>query len=77
MNRTPQAIFADLMDALTRMTVLNAEMQTAPVEDVDLVTKWDAQADRAMAAHAEFVIQADALSDIEALLETTYGGVPS
>lgn len=78
MTRSPAQAFADLSDALTRMTALNLQMQADPFcGDVDLVTLWDAQADRAMAAHGELVIQAEALHDIEAMLDATYGGVPS
>jgi hypothetical protein len=78
MIRSPAQAFADLSDALTRMTALNLDMQTDRVgEDATLITAWDAQADRAMAAHRELVINADALHDIEAMLAVTYGGVPS
>ncbi|MBU0780047.1 MAG: hypothetical protein KKC72_08400 [Alphaproteobacteria bacterium] len=78
MMRSPAQAFADLSDALTRMTALNLDMQTDRVgQDAALITAWDAQADRAMAAHCELVINADALRDIEAMLAVTYGGVPS
>lgn len=78
MSRSPAEVFADLSDALTRMTALNLQMQTVRIgEDAALITAWDAQADRAMAAHGELVMQEDALRDIAAMLDATYGGVPS
>lgn len=78
MNRSPAQAFADMSDALTRMTTLNLQMQADRIgEDAALITAWDAQADRAMAAHGELVINQDALRDIAALLDATYGGVPS
>lgn len=75
MNRSPAQAYADLSDAMTRMTALNLQLQT----DVDhaLLTAFDAQVDRAMEAFQELSIQQDALRDIEALLSVTYGGVPS
>ena len=78
MSRSPAQAFADLSDALTRMTALNLQMQTDQFgKDASLITAWDAQADRAMAAHDDLIIHEDAMRDIVALLDATYAGVPS
>ena len=78
MSRSPAQAFADLSDALTRMTALNLQLQTDHAgEDASLIAAWDAQADRAMAAHDDLIIHEDAMRDIVALLDATYAGVPS
>ena len=77
MSRSPQQAFADLSAALTEMVSLQQQMQSEK-EDTDnnLITLWDAQADRAMGAWGELINQQDALRDIKGLLNVTYGGAP-
>lgn len=75
MTRSTVQSFADLTAALTSMCELHEQMQTDEHgQDRNLVTLWDAQADRAMAAFQELVLKDDALRDITALLAASYGG---
>ncbi|MBM1816232.1 hypothetical protein [Pseudosulfitobacter pseudonitzschiae] len=77
MSRSPVQSFADLKDALTQMVSLDSQMEDDKLnEEVGLVNEWDDQANRAMAAFSELMLQEDALRDIEALIATTYGGEP-
>lgn len=76
MRRSPVQAFADLKGAMTRMIMLNNYMSVDQNgEGSGLVTLRDAQADIAMQAFADLVLQEEALGDIEQLLEATYGGV--
>lgn len=75
MIRSPVQSFADLTSALTAMCELHEQMQTDEHgQDRNLITLWDAQADRAMVAFQELVVKDEALRDIAALLVATYGG---
>lgn len=75
MSRSPVQSFTDLTAALTSMCELHDQMQTDDQgQDRNLITRWDAQADRAMVAFQELVVKEDALRDITALLAATYGG---
>lgn len=75
MSRSPVQSFADLSAALTSMCELHDQMQTDDQgQDRNLITRWGAQADRAMVAFQELVVKDDALRDITALLVATYGG---
>ena len=74
MSRSPVQSFADLTSALTAMCELHDQMQTDDQgQDRNLITRWDAQADRAMVAFQELVVKDEALRDITALLVATYG----
>jgi hypothetical protein len=77
MSMSPLQAFADLTDALANMSSLHHQMQ-GEKEDAqgNLITLWDAQADRAMTAWDVLGQQEDALRDIKSLLAVTYGGVP-
>ncbi|MBM2295048.1 hypothetical protein JQX09_24315 [Sulfitobacter pseudonitzschiae] len=77
MSRSPVQSFAELKDALAQMVSLDSQMEDDKLnEEVGLVNEWDDQANRAMAAFSELMLQEDALRDIEALVATTYGGEP-
>ncbi|MEL6639745.1 MAG: hypothetical protein AAFN63_11350 [Pseudomonadota bacterium] len=76
---TPVTAFADLMDALTRMTALEESMQVDPdgTSWSDALAHFDKQVDRAIAAHSWLVQHGDALRDITDLLDFIYdGGAP-
>lgn len=75
--RTPATEFAKLMDALTRMTAIEAEMRAADdLDDVrDVIDQFDKEADRAIAAHSWLVLHDGALQDITDVLQFIYGEV--
>ena len=77
MSRSPVQSFADLTAALTAMCELHEQMQSDEHgHDRNLITLWDAQADRAMVTFQELAMKDDALRDITALLTATYGEEP-
>lgn len=75
MSGSPVQSFSDLTTALAAMCDLHDQMQAdSDGKDQSLVTRWDAQADRAMVAFRELSQKEDALRDMQALLVATYGG---
>jgi 2-methylisocitrate lyase-like PEP mutase family enzyme len=75
MMPTPATAFSDLDDALTRITAL-LDMVNRGCEPGFVAQQLEDQIFRAVQAHSTLLTASDAIAEIKAFLQNTYGGQP-